>query len=147
QRNIDRRERQREDATRPTGRSGGATQPGDDVFDAARILADRLRREIIDRGAQAAAQAAAPQGHANAPEPGVGAQPRDHDRARAAVSPRYFGEWVTLGDVEGGGLVAGDLHAKSSRRGRYCPAAPRPTPGSESRVVIKILHGVKPADI
>src|SRR6516225_253662 len=127
--------------------SASVKMPPGPPDDPARILADRLRREIIDRGAQAAAQAAAPQGHANALDPVVGAQPQDHDRASAADFLRHIREWVILRDVEGGGLVAGDLHVKSSLRGRYCPAARRPTTGSASPVVIKILHGVKPADI
>src|SRR5207244_1671177 len=99
ERDVDRRESEREDAARPAA-VGGFAQPRHDRLDTRRILAYRKRGEILDCSMQCARHSGAIEGDAYPLDAAVGPQAQDDDRAHAASFLGHVGQRVVLRDTE-----------------------------------------------
>ncbi len=106
---VDRGERKREQAA-GTARRRGGPQPGDDRLDAQRVVAERKRRERIDRGAQLPRERAAESGQPDALDSGIGAQAQRDEVARGAGEGRAAGEGLVGGQPDDAGVNVGELH-------------------------------------
>ena len=123
QRQVDRRQRQQEDAGGAAIVAGGEAQLAGDRLDAQRVVADDQRAEFVHRDAQRTGHRAAVERQADPLDPGIGLDAQDDDGAEPSSLLRHVRERIVFGNAEDVGQDFGDFHGDTCAvSGFPCPA-------------------------